>query len=88
MNETVRILLCIGGILFVAINLAAGLIWVERRLLGRRRGYPLYLSMGRGAASQGLPSNRYEMKSMSIWSAGLSAAVIAMMGAPAGAAPG
>ncbi len=33
MNETVRILLCIGGILFVAINLAAGLIWVERRLL-------------------------------------------------------
>ncbi len=33
MSETVRILLCIGGILFVALNLAAGLIWVERRLL-------------------------------------------------------
>jgi NADH-quinone oxidoreductase subunit H len=33
MNDTVRILLCIGGILFVAINLAAALIWVERRLL-------------------------------------------------------
>ncbi len=33
MSEEVRILLCIGGIVFVVLNLAAGLIWVERRLL-------------------------------------------------------
>lgn len=33
MNETVRILLCVVGIPFIALNFAAGLIWVERRLL-------------------------------------------------------
>ena len=33
MSDTVHMLLNIGGILFVAINSAAGLIWLERRLL-------------------------------------------------------
>lgn len=33
MNETLRSLLIIGGVLFVALNISAGLIWLERRLL-------------------------------------------------------
>src|SRR5262249_14944768 len=33
MNEAVRLLLIIGGVLFVAMTISAGLIWLERRLL-------------------------------------------------------
>ncbi len=33
MSEEVRTLLCVVGIPFIALNFAAGLIWVERRLL-------------------------------------------------------
>src|SRR5512136_2646212 len=34
MSETVQSLLTIVGVLMVALSLAAGLIWLERRLLG------------------------------------------------------
>ncbi len=33
MNQVVQSLLIVGGVLFVALNIAAGLIWLERRLL-------------------------------------------------------
>ena len=33
MNETARSLLIIGGVLFAVMSAAAGLIWLERRLL-------------------------------------------------------
>jgi NADH-quinone oxidoreductase subunit H len=33
MNDVLQSLLIVGGVLFVALNIAAGLIWLERRLL-------------------------------------------------------
>ncbi|HWQ14319.1 MAG TPA: NADH-quinone oxidoreductase subunit NuoH [Roseiflexaceae bacterium] len=33
MNDVIQPLLIVGGVLFVALNIAAGLIWLERRLL-------------------------------------------------------
>jgi NADH-quinone oxidoreductase subunit H len=33
MNDVIQPLLVVGGVLFVALNIAAGLIWLERRLL-------------------------------------------------------
>ena len=33
MNQVLQSLLIVAGVLFMALNIAAGLIWLERRLL-------------------------------------------------------
>src|SRR5262245_27437401 len=38
MNETAQSLLIIGGVLFAALTISAGLIWLERRLLALWQG--------------------------------------------------